>query len=85
MSKKRKAALGPVFQAARAKQDKTLRELATEVGLSNAFLCQIEDNAEKRLLQARWMTLDKVARAYKLTTTYLYDRLRDEARRQGLL
>ena len=85
MSKRRKVALGPVFQAARAKQDKTLRELATEVGLSNAFLCQIEDNAEKRLLQARWMTLDKVARAYKLTTTYLYDRLRDEARRQGLL
>ena len=85
MSKKRKA-LGPVFQAARAKQDKTLRELATEVGLSNAFLCQIEDSsAEKRLLQARWLTLDKVARAYKLTTTFLYDRLREEARRQGLL
>lgn len=85
MANKKKPPLGPVLHAARTKQDKTLRELATEVGLSNAFLCQIEDSAEKRLLQARWMTLDKVARAYKLSTTFLYDRLRDEARRQGLL
>jgi transcriptional regulator with XRE-family HTH domain len=76
--------LGRILRDARRRQQRTLRDLADQAGVSNAYLCQLEQS-DDRLLQISWVNLQKVVDAYGLDKEEVEMRMSAAARSNGIL
>lgn len=79
-----KANLGKVLSRARKRKGATLRELAGVAGVSNAYLCQLEQS-KQRILQISWLNLQRVCHAYEIPIKEMELHMRRLAERVGLL
>jgi len=74
--------LGRILRRARKQQKRTLRELAARAGVSNAYLCQLEQS-EDRLLQISWINFRRVSQAYGLDRAAFETHMLKAAQRAG--
>lgn len=74
--------LGKILREARG--PKTLRQLSTDSGISNAYLCQLE-MSPVRLLQISWVQLVRLVKAYGLDREKLEKKMTQAAKRAGIL
>lgn len=77
--------LGRQLQKYRKDHSRSIRAMAKVCGLSNPFLCQVENGSDETWLGMSSLSLLRITRAYKLDLAEIIIHLTKLAERKGLL